>query len=148
MPRLITDCPTYPALEAEVSRADRAIRPSKTTAEFRGAGSTVTSATSDLLRGVIDFNLAGTQIIIPGVFGQRIEIYQLFLWNQGMQDLTFMNGLNKLTGTLVAFAAASGIFLPYVGEAHFFLDDGAQFAIISTVATQVSGFVLYRTRSS
>lgn len=91
---------------------------------------------------------AGQGIIVPGIAGKIVEVWELFLFNTAEQDLHFKDaGTRSLSGPMAAFGAKSGFFLPYTGSPHWELNPGSSLTLDVSVGTQVSGFVLYRLRS-
>ena len=93
---------------------------------------------------VINITAIATTIIIPPAAGKRILVMQLWLYNAAAQQLILQSSGKLLSGPLTAFPATSAISLPYTGAAHFDLQPGDNFEIVTAAATQVSGFVNYR----
>lgn len=100
---------------------------------------------SQLQHAVINTAAAGNFTIIPGVAGQIIKVYSVFMWNVAAQNLEFLDGINTLTGPLTAFGGGAGLLFPLTEDPYFELSNGGSFIISLSAATQVSGFTRYRT---
>lgn len=102
------------------------------------------SQASGLQHAVINVASAGTYAIIPGISGQRIQIFALFWYSEVDQNLEFFDGPLTLTGPLTAWAEQSGALFPFVGEPYFELSAGNPFNLTISAAGQVSGFAKFR----
>ena len=98
----------------------------------------------ELVHVPINVAFAGNNVLIPSFPGQRIEIWQLFLYNVAAQNLELFADNDSQSGPLNAFPATSGFSLPYTGAPHFKLQAGKAFILRTSAGTQVSGFVNYR----
>lgn len=87
---------------------------------------------------------AGTYPLVSGVAGQRIEVYELFLWSEAAQDFEIFDGVDSLTGLLKGWPAQNGLLLPFTGEPHFETTAGAALNLTFSAAGQVSGWLRYR----
>lgn len=97
------------------------------------------------LRKRINISTVGRHDLIPGQSGERITIWQMFLWNVAEQDLEFYAGPEEsLSGPFDSFPEKSGFLLPYTGAPHWDLEHGHPLQVTTTGATQLSGWILYR----
>lgn len=102
------------------------------------------SLASALQHAVINVSAPGTYPIIPGISGQRIQIFALFYFSEADQTLQFFDGPLTLTGPLVAWASQTGALFPFVGEPYFELNPGNPFNLSISAVGQVSGFAKFR----
>jgi len=97
----------------------------------------------DFIHVEINVAAAATTPLISSIPGRRIEVWQVFLYNVAAQNLELRAQNRSLTGPLNAFPATSGVSLPYTGAPHFRLQSGEALLLITSAATQVSGFINY-----
>jgi hypothetical protein len=138
-------------LDAEAARARRALRgasvvsvPGEAPIVVPTGGSA--SADEESTSEPIEIAAAGKTVVIAGFGSVRIRIYELSLYNAGVNSITLWDGATKkLHGTLTDLPPGAGFFLPPSEKPHFQpLSPGNSFIIETTEATQVSGFVRYR----
>ena len=89
---------------------------------------------------VINFATASTNVIVPGVPGQRINVMKIFLTIVGSTTLTFEDGTTPLTGPMTLSAMA----LDYDGCPWWTTSKGNGFSINSSNPVQVSGSLQYQ----
>lgn len=97
---------------------------------------------SNFIPAVINIIAAGTVPVIRAQ-GKRITIWQLWLYNTGAQNIQFLASGKPLVGPLTGFPATAAISLPFTGAPHFSLSPGDDFQILTSAATQLSGFINY-----
>lgn len=92
----------------------------------------------------IDFSLAGDNVVVSGVAGNRILVFRIFFVVDGDTEITFQSGVvTELSGP-IALVANGSITLDISNVPWFQTDAGKDFIISSSQSVQVSGTVYYR----
>lgn len=131
-----------PSVESDLAR--RAIRGQA--ANISGSASfTSKPPTNPLVAAKINVATIGTHVIIPGVSGQRIEVYLVHWFSEVQQNLSFLNGTLPFSGgSYTAWPAQQGTMWPNVGSPYWECDAGNSLSVVLSAAGQLSGFLHYR----
>jgi hypothetical protein len=96
----------------------------------------------------IDFSATGDNIVVPGVTGQTIRVWQLFLVVCADTNLVFKDGSTPFDGPLCMLANGSIVLDDNAGTRQsdrpwFTTSPGNPFVINQTGSGQVSGRIYY-----
>jgi len=94
-----------------------------------------------LSEAIIDTNDADT-VLVAGVAGKIIKVYQLFIVQADDATLTFKSASTALCGALPMLANGS-VFMAYTTAPWFTTADGADFVLSQSSTVQVSGRLYY-----
>lgn len=96
-----------------------------------------------LKNAVVNIASIGDNTIVTAVAAQRIRIWRVFLWSNGINTVTLKDGTaTNLTGG-IAMVAQSNFQLALDQEAWFNLTTNTAFIINLSAAIQLSGVVQY-----
>ena len=81
-------------------------------------------------------------ILVAGLAGYVIRVYQYFSVQDANAVLTFLDGVVALTGPITMFAGGA-IFMPYSLAPWFTTTEGADLVLHQSAAAQLSGRIYY-----
>lgn len=106
-----------------------------------------------LLAVPINCSAAGDNQLIPTLIGKKL-IYEIFIWNVAAQTLKLYQGSSAsgiLLLQLTSFPALTGFVLGFNGnfaQPHWEIDPGQPLVLNLGAATQVDGFIRYRSETT
>jgi hypothetical protein len=93
----------------------------------------------------ISISAGGNNVLVPGIAGQTIRVFKLFLVFGSATAATFRSGTNPTSGSL-PISAGGSVVLDLDTEPWFFTDPGVDL-VLNTTSTSIVGGAVYYTQS-